>query len=153
MPVSHAAIPIGLAKKKGSTLKRGEPGYKEDAPPNKGSRLVFAGDHLQLPPILKGQYLSSENLDPVFGSIMTCLMRGAMEKDLVRGLRPKNPRKRERTLGLTSILTENFRMVSFIRCFLSKLELIVFPLAGFGTGRVCASTVRGRIQDKQFCST
>jgi hypothetical protein len=102
MPVGDSAIPLSLAKEI-------------------GSRVVVAGDHYQLGPILKGAYPQLDPDDetdaPLYGSVMECLMRDESgrtisKERLEEGLRTKTTSRKARSVGVVNILTENFRMVS-----------------------------------------
>ncbi|KAI9026149.1 hypothetical protein DFJ74DRAFT_663334 [Hyaloraphidium curvatum] len=104
MPVAHAAIPISVAKPE-------------------GSRIIVAGDHLQLAPILRGMYPLFPPSEPqLSGSFMECVMKdkdgnNVLVGSLLAGLRPRAKRTvavegeigRDKA-GVTHILRDNFRM-------------------------------------------
>ncbi|KAI9207287.1 uncharacterized protein BJ171DRAFT_596851 [Polychytrium aggregatum] len=94
MPLSDASIAISMLKKPGPV------------------RLVIAGDHLQLSPVLRGSYpaFGASDSDPLlFGSIMDCVLRTSDGKSVVR--QSFLPTKGSDFGPFTQMLMENFRMV------------------------------------------
>ncbi|KAJ3060608.1 Tripartite DNA replication factor, partial [Quaeritorhiza haematococci] len=126
MPVAEAAIAMRAL----------------DFPSNvaKSPRIVVAGDHLQLAPILKGTYPQDpDGAEPrLFGSILECLMRDShghpvSMRNLGMSLGSANRRRRGLTAGtlsseghpdigpLTFMLAENFRMVDQLCSFTQSI--------------------------------
>ncbi|KAJ3228182.1 hypothetical protein HDU81_006278 [Chytriomyces hyalinus] len=67
----------------------------------RSKKVIIAGDEKQLSPILKGLYPSDPSVRPIFGSILSCIMRS--------------------NLHLTHMLKENFRFVTSLCKFTQQL--------------------------------
>ncbi|KND03425.1 uncharacterized protein SPPG_00910 [Spizellomyces punctatus DAOM BR117] len=105
MPVADAALAISVLCSGTSNVSK---------------RVIIAGDHLQLAPVLKGTYPKETGPgDPqLYGSILECLMRGDDGEAVVLRGRRVSPD----VFGpLTTMLRENFRMVKELCTFTNTI--------------------------------
>ena len=87
----------------------------------RGGRILVAGDHMQLPPIIRQKYPETEGMPALFSSILHCLLRTSENGAVELSGDVRDSQAAVASLGHVVQLTTNYRMNSMLSEFTRAL--------------------------------